>query len=59
MSMYLYLASTSDLAALYQEYQAKAVKLTEPPTDQHWGMREMLVTDVDGHTLRIGVPRPA
>ncbi len=55
---YLYLASLEDLAAPDQEYQAKAVKITEPPTDQHWGMREMLVEDVDGHTLRIGGLRP-
>ena len=58
MWMYLNLASSEDLAALYQEYQAKAVKITQPPTDQRWGMREMLVEDVDGHILRIGAPRP-
>jgi hypothetical protein len=32
------------------------VKITEPPTDKPWGMREMLVEDMDGHTLRIGAP---
>lgn len=58
MWMYLNLASLEDLAALYQEYQAKAAKITEPPTDQPWGMREMLIEDVDGHILRIGAPRP-
>jgi uncharacterized glyoxalase superfamily protein PhnB len=58
MWMYLNLASLEDLAALYQEYQAYAVKITEPPTDKPWGMREMLIEDVDGHTLRIGAPRP-
>jgi uncharacterized glyoxalase superfamily protein PhnB len=56
MWMYLNLASISDLDALYQEYQAKAVKIIEPPTDQSWAMREMLIEDVDGHTLRIGAP---
>jgi uncharacterized glyoxalase superfamily protein PhnB len=40
MWMYLNLATLADLAALYQEYQAKNVKITEPPTDQSWGMRE-------------------
>lgn len=58
MWMYLNLASSEDLAALYQEYQAHAVKITEPPTDKPWGMREMLIADVDGHILRIGAPRP-
>ena len=58
MWMYLDLASLEDLDALYQEYLGKAVKITEPPTDKPWGMREMLIEDVDGHTLRIGAPRP-
>ncbi len=58
MWMYLDLASLEDLAALYQEYLEKAVKIIEPPTDKPWGMREMLIEDVDGHTLRIGAPRP-
>jgi len=56
MWMYLDLASLEDLAALHQEYLAKAVKITEPPTDKEWNMREMLVEDVDGHVLRIGAP---
>ena len=54
MWMYLNLASLKDLADLYQEYQARAVKIHEPPTDKIWGMREMLIEDVDGHILRIG-----
>jgi len=58
MWMYLDLASLEDLAVLHQEYLANAVKITEPPTDKPWGMREMLVEDVDGHTLRIGASLP-
>ncbi|HEX6553844.1 MAG TPA: VOC family protein [Ktedonobacteraceae bacterium] len=58
MWIYLDLASLDDLAALYQEYLANAVKIAEPPTDQPWDMREMLVEDVDGHVLRIGAPHP-
>ena len=58
MWMYLNLASVEDLAALYQEYQAHAAKIIEPPTDKPWPMREMLIEDVDGHILRIGAPRP-
>ncbi len=57
MWMYLNLASPKDLASLYEEYQAKGVRITEPPIDKPWGMREMLVEDVDGHTLRIGAPQ--
>jgi uncharacterized glyoxalase superfamily protein PhnB len=56
MWMYLDLASVEDLAALHQEYLTNAVKITEQPTDKPWGMREMLIEDVDGHTLRIGAP---
>ena len=54
--MYLDLASLEDMATLYQEYRASAVKITEPPTDKPWNRREMLVEDVDGHILRIGAP---
>ena len=43
MWMFLDLASVEDLAALHQEYQAKAAKIIEPPTDKPWAMREMLV----------------
>ncbi|HLZ62221.1 MAG TPA: VOC family protein [Ktedonosporobacter sp.] len=57
MWMYLDLASLADLAALHQEYQASAAKIIQPPTDESWNMREMLVEDLDGHTLRIGAPR--
>src|SRR5579859_492135 len=56
MWLYLDLASLADLAALYQEYQASAAKILQPPTNHPWYMREMLVEDVDGHTLRIGAP---
>lgn len=58
MWMYLNLASLNDLAALYQEYQAKAVKILEPPTGKLWATREMLIEDVDRHILRIGAPLP-
>jgi uncharacterized glyoxalase superfamily protein PhnB len=58
MWMYLDLATLEDLDALYQEFVGKAAKISEPPTDKPWGMREMLIEDVDGHTLRIGAPRP-
>ena len=56
MWMYLDIASLEDLTALHQECLAKAAKITEPPTDKPWNMREMLIEDVDGHILRIGAP---
>ncbi len=59
MWIYLNLALLEDLAALYQEYQAHAAKIIEPPTDKSWAMREMLIEDVGGHILRIGAPRRA
>ena len=58
MWVYLDLASPEDLADLHQEYLASAVQVIEPPTDKPWGMREMLIEDVDGHILRIGAPCP-
>jgi len=58
MWMYLNLASLENLTALYQEYQAHATKIIEPPTDKPWAMREMLIEDIDGHILRIDAPRP-
>ena len=56
MWVYLNLASRDDLSALYDEYQAHAATIVEPPTDKPWAMREMLIADVDGHILRIGAP---
>ena len=54
--VYLDLASMADLDTLYHEYQASGASIKEAPTDKEWEMREMLVADLDGHTLRIGVP---
>lgn len=56
MWMYLDLPSLEELAALHQEYLTTAVKIAEPPTDKPWKMREMLIKDVDGNTLRIAAP---
>ena len=46
----------ADVDALHKEYQASGADITQPPTDKPWGMREMLVKDIDGHVLRIGQP---
>lgn len=43
-----------DVDALHKQYLASGAKIIQPPTDQTWHMREMLVEDIDGHVLRIG-----
>src|SRR5579871_3450612 len=59
MWLYLTVASRDDLAALYDEYVSRAAKVSEPPTDKPWAMREMQIADLDGHILRIGAPANA
>lgn len=54
MWIYLGVDNIEKLEALYEEYLKSGVKVKEPPTDKPWEMREMLVEDLDGHTLRIG-----
>jgi uncharacterized glyoxalase superfamily protein PhnB len=45
-----------DVDGLHQQYRAAGAELIQAPTDRPWGMREMLVRDIDGHVLRIGQP---
>lgn len=52
--IYLDMPSLAALAELHREYQDSGAKIAQNPTDQSWGMREMLVEDLDGHILRIG-----
>ncbi|MBN9386860.1 MAG: VOC family protein [Chloroflexi bacterium] len=54
--IYLDMPSVEDLGALHGELEASGAIIAEVPTDKPWGMREMLVKDLDGHTLRIGAP---
>ena len=56
--MSLFLNSLDEVDALHEEYRAAGAKITEPPTDCPWGMREMLVEDLDGNTFRIGCQIP-
>ena len=46
----------AELAALHAEYEKSGARILNPPTDEPWGMREMLVADLDGNTFRMGVP---
>lgn len=43
-----------DVDRLHREYQRRGATILEPPTDRPWGLREMLVEDLDGHRLRLG-----
>ncbi len=48
------LESLEELERVHKEYQASGAEIVEPPTDCSWGMREMIVRDLDGNTFRIG-----
>ena len=39
---------------VHRTCQERGIEVVEPPTDQPWGIREMLVRHPDGHRLRIG-----
>jgi uncharacterized glyoxalase superfamily protein PhnB len=50
----LFLENLDELEVLYQEYLKTGADIIEPPEDKPWGMREMLVQDLDGNKFRIG-----
>ncbi len=56
MWLYLDLESAAEVDRLHAEYAARGATIAEPPSDRPWGVREMRVQDLDGHTLRIGGP---
>jgi uncharacterized glyoxalase superfamily protein PhnB len=56
MWLYLDLESATEVDKLHTEYAAKGARIAEPPADRPWGVREMRVQDLDGHTFRIGGP---
>lgn len=47
---------TSDVDALYGEFQRRGARLRHPPTDYPWGSRECQISDLDGHVLRFASP---
>lgn len=47
-----------DVDDLYEELTASGANIPAPPEDKPWGMREFLVVDPDGHTLRMGTGKP-
>lgn len=54
---WLYL-NVADVDALHEELRGRGAKITRPPADESWGMRELLVEDPDGHTFRFGQAKP-
>jgi len=44
-----------DVDALYAEYQDRGAMIVQPPTNFPWGVREMNVTDPDGHRFRMAM----
>ncbi len=50
----LFLDSLDELAAIEEEYRQSGARITAPPEDKTWGMREMLVEDPDGNVFRVG-----
>lgn len=39
---------------IFAQCQRESVEVTQPPTDEPWGVREMHVRHPDGHTFRVG-----
>ncbi len=50
----LNVCTLDELQTLYEEYQNAQAFILEEPKDYPWGMREMLIKDLDGNTFRIG-----
>lgn len=55
--VYIDVASAEELNALHAAYAARGARIAAAPEDKPWNRREMLVNDLDGHTLRLGAPR--
>jgi ankyrin repeat protein len=43
-----------DVDALYETYKKVGAIIRKPPAEYPWGMREMTVEDLDGHSFRMG-----
>jgi predicted enzyme related to lactoylglutathione lyase len=44
-----------DVDVLYAEFKARGADIRQPPTNFPWGVREMNVSDPDGHRLRFSM----
>jgi catechol 2,3-dioxygenase-like lactoylglutathione lyase family enzyme len=47
-----------DVDALHQEFVRRGAIVKRPPTDMPWRLREMIVEDPDGNTIRFATHRP-
>lgn len=52
----LNVCTRTELDDLHREYRDRGARIVQPPTDEPWGMCEMVVEDLDGNTFRMGVP---
>ncbi len=56
MWVYVDIDSAAQLDALHHTYQNSGARITAAPEEKLWNQVEMLVEDLDGHTLRLGAP---
>lgn len=49
--VYLYV---SDIEGLFAEFQERGAKILRPPADQAYGLRDMVVEDLNGYRLVFG-----
>jgi uncharacterized glyoxalase superfamily protein PhnB len=56
ITIYLDLDNAGEFESLYREFEERGALIVEPPSDKRWGMREILVQDLDANFMRIGAP---
>lgn len=50
----LNVCNRAELEEIFSEYKSTSADIVEEPADRPWGMREMLVKDIDGNVFRVG-----
>lgn len=56
MWIHLDVDSADNIDSLYAEWTRKGARVAEPPSIRAWGMYEMRIQDLDGHTFRVSAP---
>lgn len=56
MWLHLDVDTAAQVDALHESWSQNGARIIEPPTVRPWGMYEMRVLDLDGHTLRVSSP---
>ena len=56
MWLHLDVHTQEQVDALYEIWARKGARIVEPPSCRPWGMYEMRVQDLDGHTFRVSAP---